>query len=167
MAIYTRERKYKQKINEIVVRGNMYTKMNFLCTKLRKVSTKGKKKSKWLFKKWWSLIWKLLQRVVKFEMHSQPYWNNYFNSGRYFNSGWDVKLSLKFILNHYWNNYFNSGRYFNSGCNMAVYFYDDVLIFFKAGTLYWYLLHLDNLHLAVNEKNVSYLKDRYNIDIHV
>ena len=21
------------------------------------------------------------------------------------------------ILNHYWNNYFNSGRYFNSGCN--------------------------------------------------
>ena len=44
MAIYTRERKYKQKINEIVVKGNMYTKMNFLCTKLRKVSTKGKKK---------------------------------------------------------------------------------------------------------------------------
>ena len=45
------------------------------------------------------------------------YWNNYFNSGRYFKSGCDVKLSLKFILNHYWNNYFNSGRYFNGGCN--------------------------------------------------
>ena len=55
--------------------------------------------------------------IVKFEMHSQPYWNNYFNSGRYFKSGCDVKLSLKFILNHYWNNYFNSGRYFNGGCN--------------------------------------------------
>ena len=38
---------------------------------------------------------------------------------RYFISGCDVKLSLKFILNHYWNNYFNSGRYFNSGCNTA------------------------------------------------
>ena len=47
------------------------------------------------------------------------YWNNYFNSGRYFNSGCDVKLCLKFILNLYWNNYFNSGRYFNSGCNNA------------------------------------------------
>ena len=46
------------------------------------------------------------------------YWNNYSNSGRYFNSGCNVKLSLKFILNHYWNNYFNSGRYFNSGCNV-------------------------------------------------
>ena len=45
------------------------------------------------------------------------YWNNYFNSGHYFISGCDVKLSLKFILNHYWNNYFNSGRYFKSGCN--------------------------------------------------
>ena len=61
-----------------------------------------------------------MQRVVKFEMHSQPYWNNYFNSGRYFNSGCDVKLSLKFILNHYWNNYFNSGRYFNSGCDVML-----------------------------------------------
>ena len=49
------------------------------------------------------------------------YWNNYFNSGRYFISGCDVKLSLTFILNHYWNNYFNSGRYFNSGCNNAHY----------------------------------------------
>ena len=48
------------------------------------------------------------------------YWNNYFNSGRYFNSGCDVKLSLKFILNHYWNNYFSSGRYFNSGCNTRI-----------------------------------------------
>ena len=47
------------------------------------------------------------------------YWNNYFNSGRYFISGCDVKLNLKFILNYYWNNYFNSGRYFNSGCNRA------------------------------------------------
>ena len=48
------------------------------------------------------------------------YWNNYFNSGRYFNSGCDVKLSLKFILNHYWNNYFNRGRYFNISCNNAL-----------------------------------------------
>ena len=38
----------------------------------------------------------------------------------YFNSGCNVKLNLKFILNHYWNNYFNSGRYFNSGCNNAL-----------------------------------------------
>ena len=48
------------------------------------------------------------------------YWNNYFNSGRYFNSGYNVMFSLKFILNHYWNNYFNSGRYFNSGCNKPI-----------------------------------------------
>ena len=61
-----------------------------------------------------------MQRVVKFEIHSQPYWNNYFNSGRYFNSGCEVKLSLKFILNHYWNNYFNTGRYFNSGCDVKL-----------------------------------------------
>ena len=53
-------------------------------------------------------------------MHFQPFWNNYFNRGRYFNSGCDVKLSLKFILNHFWNNNFNSGRYFNSGCNISV-----------------------------------------------
>ena len=53
-------------------------------------------------------------------MHSQAYWINYFNSGRYFNSGCDVKLSLKFILNHYWNNYFNSGRYFISGCDVKL-----------------------------------------------
>ena len=70
----------------------MYTKMNFLWTKLRKMSTKGKK-SKWLFQKWWSLFRWLLQRVVKFAFST--YWNNYFNSGRYFNSGCDVKLSLK------------------------------------------------------------------------
>ena len=55
-------------------------------------------------------------------MHSQPYWNNYFNSGRFFISGCDVMFSLKCILNHYWNNYFNSGRYFNSGCNKAFIF---------------------------------------------
>ena len=54
-------------------------------------------------------------------MHSHAYWINYFNSGHYFNSGCDVKLSLKFTLNHYWNNYFNSGRYFNSGCNIPLY----------------------------------------------
>ena len=48
------------------------------------------------------------------------YWNNYFNSVRYFNSGCDVNLSLKFILNHYWNNYFNSGRYFISGCDVKL-----------------------------------------------
>ena len=48
------------------------------------------------------------------------YWNNYYNSGRYFNSGCDVKLSLKFILNPYWNNYLNSGRYFNSGCDVKL-----------------------------------------------
>ena len=55
-------------------------------------------------------------------MHSQSYWNNYFNSDRYFNSGCDVKLILKFNLNHYWNNYFKSDRYFNSGCNKAIVF---------------------------------------------
>ena len=74
--------------------------------------------------------------IVKFEMNSQPYWNTYFNSGRYFNSGCDVKLSLKFILNPYWNNYFNTGRYFNSGCNSA--FYRNDFFFFgavKKGTL--------------------------------
>ena len=48
------------------------------------------------------------------------YWNNDHYWNNYFNSGCDVKLSLKFILNHYWNNYFNSGRNFNSGCNNAV-----------------------------------------------
>ena len=53
--------KLNNTLNEIVVRGNMYTKMNFLCTKLRKMSTKGKK-SKGLFQKWCSLFRYLLQQ---------------------------------------------------------------------------------------------------------
>ena len=36
--------KIQTKIIEIVFGGNMYTKMNFFCTKLRKMSTKGQKK---------------------------------------------------------------------------------------------------------------------------
>ena len=57
--------------------------------------------------------------LFSFKCILNHYWNNYFNSGRYFNRGCDVKLSLKFILNHYWHNYFNNGRYFKSGCNKA------------------------------------------------
>ena len=57
----------------------MYTKMNFLCTKLRIMSTKGKKN----------------QVIIS-----------------------EVVVVIKIVVaNHYRNNYFNSGRYVNSGCN--------------------------------------------------
>ena len=49
-------------------------------------------------------IWnKNIARVFLSEWKKMFLVNNYFNSGRYFNSDCDVKLSLKFILNHYWN----------------------------------------------------------------
>ena len=62
--------KLNNTLNEIVVRGNMYTKTNFLCSKLRKMSTKGKKASV------------------------------YFRSGgRFLDSSYNVLLILKCILN--------------------------------------------------------------------
>ena len=124
----------------------MYTKMNILCTKWRKMSPKGKKAS-YNFRSGGRYLDSCCNVLISLKVILNHYWNNYFNSSRYFNRGCDVKLSLnvilnhywnnyfnsvhyfdwgcdvklsmKFILNHYWNNYFNSGRYFNSGCNNA------------------------------------------------
>ena len=85
-----------------------------------KENVNQRQKSKWLFQKWWSFFSCCCNVLLSLKFILNHYWNNYFNSGRYFNSGCDVKLSLKFILNHYWNNYFNSGRYFNSGCDVKL-----------------------------------------------
>ena len=76
------------------------------------------------------------------------YWNNYFNSGRYFSSGCYVKLSLKFILNLYWNYYFKSGHYFNSATE---HLHKEVtLLQLETGILYCHP-HPHNVHLLTRD----------------
>ena len=55
-------------------------------------------------------------------MHSQPYWNNYFNSGRYFNSGCNNALFLQWFIVY---------------CTLSVYVY----MWLKE------LLHICSIHL--------------------
>ena len=71
---------------------SLYTKIKF-----RKMSTKGKNKTASdYFRSGGCYLDSCCNVLLSFKCILNPIENNYFNSGRYFNSGCDVKLSLKF-----------------------------------------------------------------------